>query len=83
MRTNITVPGFPALLTTAFIVLKLTGYIAWSWWWVVSPLWIPLAIFFGVVFGFLGICFAAFVLFMIGLVVYVIIDSLHSIKSVI
>jgi hypothetical protein len=24
----------------AFIVLKLTGVIAWSWWWVLSPLWI-------------------------------------------
>jgi hypothetical protein len=23
-----------------FIVLKLTGVIAWSWWWVLSPLWI-------------------------------------------
>jgi hypothetical protein len=22
------------------IVLKLTGVIAWSWWWVLSPLWI-------------------------------------------
>jgi hypothetical protein len=24
----------------ALIVLKLTGVIAWSWWWVLSPLWI-------------------------------------------
>lgn len=32
--------GFAGLLTIAFIVLKLTGYIAWSWWWVLSPLWI-------------------------------------------
>jgi hypothetical protein len=24
----------------AFIVLKLAGVIAWSWWWVLSPLWI-------------------------------------------
>jgi hypothetical protein len=23
-----------------FIVLKLTGVIAWSWWWVLSPIWI-------------------------------------------
>lgn len=33
--------GFAQVLTIAFIVLKLTGYIAWSWWWVLSPLWIP------------------------------------------
>ena len=32
--------GFADLLTVLFIGLKLTGYIAWSWWWVLSPLWI-------------------------------------------
>lgn len=31
---------FVPLLTVLFIGLKLTGYIAWSWWWVLSPLWI-------------------------------------------
>lgn len=36
--------GFFGLLTVLFIGLKLTGYIAWSWWWVLSPLWIPFAI---------------------------------------
>ena len=34
--------GFPGLLTALFIGLKLTGYISWSWWWVLSPLWISL-----------------------------------------
>ncbi len=23
-----------------FLILKLTGVIAWSWWWITSPLWI-------------------------------------------
>jgi hypothetical protein len=32
--------GFSGLLTVLFIGLKLTGYISWSWWWVLSPLWI-------------------------------------------
>ena len=32
------------LLLVVFIVLKLTEVITWSWWWVLSPLWIPLAI---------------------------------------
>lgn len=32
--------GFFGLLTIVFITLKLTGYIAWSWLWVLSPLWI-------------------------------------------
>lgn len=32
--------GFTGLLTIVFIVLKLCGIITWSWWWVLSPLWI-------------------------------------------
>ena len=36
--------GFVGLLQIAFIVLKLTGYISWSWWWVLSPMWISAAI---------------------------------------
>ena len=32
--------GLPTLLTIIFVILKLTGAIAWSWWWVFSPLWI-------------------------------------------
>ena len=31
--------GFAGLLTILFIGLKLTGYINWSWWWVLCPLW--------------------------------------------
>jgi hypothetical protein len=37
---NISLPILP-LLAIVFTVLKLTGHIAWSWWWVLSPLWIP------------------------------------------
>lgn len=32
--------GFVGVLTIVFIVLKLLGKIAWSWWWVLSPIWI-------------------------------------------
>ena len=32
--------GFADLLTIVFIVLKLTDTIDWSWWWVLSPIWI-------------------------------------------
>jgi hypothetical protein len=31
---------FAELLLVAFIVLKLAKVINWSWWWVMSPLWI-------------------------------------------
>jgi len=43
--------GFVGLLTIVFIFLKLnpggrftTGVADWSWWWVLSPLWISFAI---------------------------------------
>ena len=36
--------NFTSLLTIVFITLKLTGYIDWSWWWVLSPVWIGLCI---------------------------------------
>lgn len=40
-----------SLLTVAFVVLKLCHVIEWSWCWVLSPLWIPVAaIIVGIVF---------------------------------
>lgn len=36
--------GFLGLLTIVFIVLKLCKVISWSWWWVLSPFWVPLAV---------------------------------------
>ena len=36
--------NFSELLLIVFIVLKLTGVINWSWWWVLSPLWFSLGI---------------------------------------
>ncbi|MCV9929494.1 hypothetical protein OIU83_17670 [Flavobacterium sp. LS1R49] len=35
--------GFGGILTIVFIILKLTKYIDWSWWWVLSPVLIPIA----------------------------------------
>lgn len=35
---------FTGLLTCIFIALKLLGKISWSWIWVLSPIWIPIAI---------------------------------------
>jgi len=49
--------GFVGLLTIVFIVLKLTDVIDWSWWWVLSPMWISALI---------------LVLVLIGVVVYAI-----------
>lgn len=48
-----------AVLFIVFLVLKLTGNIEWSWWWVTSPLWIPFALVLSI-FGavFIGIVIA-------------------------
>lgn len=46
MASNNTQPqqggiGFFGLLTIVFIALKLMGYITWSWWWILAPMWGP------------------------------------------
>ena len=45
--------GLGGLLFVAFLCMKLgvgdTKVMDWSWWWVTSPLWIPVAIVVGVV----------------------------------
>jgi hypothetical protein len=51
--------SFSGLLTLIFITLKLTGFINWSWWWVLSPLWIS----FGLLLVLLIVVFIAVVVF--------------------
>lgn len=36
--------GFVGLLTIVFITLKLTDVVDWSWWWILSPIWISVAL---------------------------------------
>ena len=48
MQNNTTNYGgvsFIGLLQITFIVLKLIDKINWSWWWVLSPMWISSIIF--------------------------------------
>jgi len=48
-KVNVQVgPGLPGLLFLVFLALKLTGTIAWSWWWVTAPLWGGLALVLGI-----------------------------------
>lgn len=54
--------NFLEVLLIVFIVLKLCHVINWSWWWVLSPLWIP------------------FVLAIICIIVYIIIDAIQKSK---
>ena len=46
--------GFTGLLAIVFIVLKILGYITWSWWWVLSPIWIS-ALFIVVILLIIGV----------------------------
>jgi len=57
--------GFCGLLTIVFIVLKLLGKISWSWWWVLAPSWIPLAIVLAIVLAI------ALVMLLIAAIAYV------------
>jgi hypothetical protein len=60
IHINLLGGNFAGLLTILFIGLKLTGHIDWSWWWVLSPLWIGLAIILGIIA--FGLLIAGFVL---------------------
>lgn len=41
--------GFAGLLAIVFITLKLCNVIAWSWWWVLSPIWISMGLVLGII----------------------------------
>lgn len=67
MDNTMNIGSFMSLgLFLLFLILKLTGTISWSWWFVTMPLWIGFALglgviaFFGVVLficsAILGIC---------------------------
>lgn len=49
---------FLSILCLIFITLKLTGYIAWSWLWVLAPIWIPISIIL-IVFVIVGMLYVA------------------------
>jgi len=36
--------GFIGMLTLIFIVAKIWGKLNWSWWWIISPIWITLGV---------------------------------------
>lgn len=47
--------GAVSVLTIVFVVLKLTHNIGWSWWWVLSPLWISFFAFVAIMLVLAGI----------------------------
>lgn len=50
--------SFGGAMTILFIGLKLAGVISWPWYWVLAPLWLPLA----VILAFLAVAFPAVML---------------------
>ena len=44
MSSNSSGISFTGALTILFIGLKLCNVIHWSWWWVLSPIWISMSI---------------------------------------
>jgi hypothetical protein len=44
MSSNSSGISFTGALTVLFVGLKLTNVITWSWWWVLSPIWISLSL---------------------------------------
>ena len=62
METSSTNSGgisFAGMLTVLFIGLKLTGHIAWSWVWVLSPIWITLVTVLAILIFGLGVAMIA------------------------
>lgn len=64
--------GFFGMLAILFIGLKLGGIIAWSWWWVLAPLWGPL------VFALLLIVFGVLIALALGVSGKTIAESLSD-----
>ena len=44
IKISLSCGGFTGLLTILFVALKLFDQIDWSWWWVLSPLWISVVL---------------------------------------
>lgn len=49
--------GICGLLGVAFVVLKLTDVIDWSWWYVTLPFWAPISLVLAIL-GVVGMFFA-------------------------
>jgi hypothetical protein len=54
VKINCMPPGLGITLFIVFLILKLTGTIAWSWIWIFAPLWIPLVCL-GMLLAFIGL----------------------------
>lgn len=49
--------GVLGLLGVVFVVLKLLGFISWSWWWVTLPFWGGIALLVAVVLVMVAVAY--------------------------
>ena len=67
MNINLSIPGISIggtgvfLLTIAFFVMKVLGYLDWGWIWIFSPLWISFGL------GLVVLLFAGFIVLIVWL----------------
>jgi hypothetical protein len=66
------------MITLILVILKLTGVIDWSWVWVTSPIWIPIALVLFILFVALGV---VVILFAMGVDRDKIKDGLNKLKK--
>ena len=66
------------LITLILVILKLTGVIDWSWVWITSPIWIPIALVLFILFVALGV---VVILFAMGVDRDKIKDGLNKLKK--
>lgn len=45
-----------------FLILKLTNNIDWSWWWVTSPLWLPIVLILSITIIIIIVLFLAIIM---------------------
>jgi hypothetical protein len=66
------------MITLILVILKLTGVIDWSWVWITSPIWIPIALILFILFVALGV---VVILFAMGVDRDKIKDGLNKLKK--
>lgn len=62
--------SFLGILTLIFITLKLCGTITWSWWWVLAPLWMPIAFTFSILILAVASAIVIGIIVLLGLGIY-------------
>ena len=66
------------LLMVSLLLLKITGVVAMSWWWVLCPIWAPVAAVFVVFIGLGILCLIGFAFTMLVIGVMMLIEKVTA-----